>query len=351
MSGTGFNADELKAQALAGGGPRGSGIRDFLLEQHRRFFPLLSYVFAGAIDLQGWPLATLLTGQPGFVQSPDPHTLHIAALPDTEDPANEALSPNREIGILGIDFYTRRRNRANGRIVARDSSGIRIAVGQSFGNCPQYIQMRALAAPGIDPGQAMPKPVERVDQLDLPTRAAIVSADTFFVASRSRPGDGPEYGADISHRGGPPGFVRVDGDQLTIPDFRGNRYFNTLGNLIAEPRASLLFVDFATGDLLQLQGTAEVDWSGATAAQIAGAERLWRFHVTRGWRRRAATSLRWSNPAQLPVHRATDLANVGPTSITRTNRAICIAITNGTSTGEDAAMIATESAPPGLVAR
>jgi uncharacterized protein len=294
VSGTGFNADELMAQTLAGGGPRGSGIRDFLPEQHRRFFSQLPYVFAGAIDLQGWPLATLQTGDPGFVQSPDPRTLHIAALPDAEDPANEALSANREIGILGIDFATRRRNRVNGRIVAHDTSGIRVAVGQSFGNCPQYIQMRVLAPPRFDAGPPVPRPVEFVDRLDPPARAAIVAADTFFVASRSRPGDGAEYGADISHRGGRPGFVRVDGDQLTIPDFGGNRYFNTLGNLIAEPRASLLFVDFATGDLLQLQGTAEVDWSGAAAAQIAGAERLWRFHVTRGWRRRAATPLRWS---------------------------------------------------------
>ena len=294
VSGTGFNADELMAQGLAGGGPRGSTIRDFMPEQHRRFLSQLPYVFAGAVDLQGWPLATLLTGQPGFVQSPNPSTLHIAALPDAGDPANEALSPGREIGILGIDFSTRRRNRANGRIVARDSSGIRIAVGQSFGNCPQYIQMRVLAPPGFDPEPAAPKPVEPLKHLDSPARAAILAADTFLVASRSRPGDGAEYGADISHRGGRPGFVRVDGDQLTIPDFRGNRYFNTLGNLIAEPRASLLFVDFVTGDLLQLQGTAEVDWNGAPASQIAGAERLWRFQVTRGWRRRAATPLRWS---------------------------------------------------------
>src|SRR5271168_1473474 len=168
LNGTGFNADELMAQGLAGGGPRGSGIREFMPEQHRHFFSQLPYVFAGAVDLQGWPLATLLAGQPGFVQSPDPHTLHIAMLPDAEDPANEALSPDREIGILGIDLSTRRRNRANGRIVARDSSGIRIVVGQSFGNCPQYIQTRALAAPGFDPGQSVPRPVEPVDHLDLP---------------------------------------------------------------------------------------------------------------------------------------------------------------------------------------
>jgi hypothetical protein len=81
---------------------------------------------------------------------------------------------------------------------------------------------------------------------------------------------------------------------LSIPDFRGNRYFNTLGNLIGEPRASLLFVDFESGDLLQLQGTACVDWSGAALQGFSGAERLWRFEVLRGWRRRAATPLRWS---------------------------------------------------------
>jgi hypothetical protein len=107
-------------------------------------------------------------------------------------------------------------------------------------------------------------------------------------------GNGAAYGADISHRGGWPGFVRVDGDLLTIPDFRGNRYFNTLGNLIAESRASLLFVDFETGDLLQLQGTAQVDWNGVVAQQFAGAERLWRFHVARGWRRKTTSPLRWS---------------------------------------------------------
>jgi hypothetical protein len=131
-------------------------------------------------------------------------------------------------------------------------------------------------------------------RLDTAAQAAIERADTFFVASRSRAGRGRAYGADISHRGGKPGFVRIDGDVLTIPDFRGNRYFNTLGNLSAEPRASLLFVDFESGDLLQLQGMVQVDWTSAAAAQFAGAERLWSFHVTRGWRRKAALPLRWA---------------------------------------------------------
>ena len=295
MGGSRFNPDELAAQVLAGGGPRGgSGIRDFMPEQHRHFFSQLPYLFVGAIDAAGWPLATLLTGHPGFVWSPDPATLHIAALPGSGDPAAEALTPGREIGILGIDFATRRRGRANGRILSRGPDGVSVAVEQSFGNCPQYIQRRIASSP-IEPAVGASNQPEVLSHLDEAAQAAIERADTFFVASRSRAGDGPAYGADISHRGGPPGFVGVQGGVLTIPDYRGNRYFNTLGNLIAEPRASLLFVDFETGDLLQLQGTAHVDWTDAAARQLAGAERLWRFRVARGWRRMAGSPLRWSS--------------------------------------------------------
>jgi len=294
MDASRFNPDELAAQVLAGGGPRGSGIREFMTEQHRHFFSQLPYLFLGSIDAAGWPLATLLTGHPGFVQSPDPVTLHIAALPDVGDPVAEALAADREIGILGIDFSTRRRNRANGRIQSLETGGITVAVNQSFGNCPQYIQQRVVASSRVEPAEGVSTPVESLDHLDEAAQAAIEHADTFFVASRSRAGRGAAYGADISHRGGLPGFVRVDGDVLTIPDFRGNRYFNTLGNLVAEPRASLLFVDFEAGDLLQLQGSAEVDWKAAAVEQITGAERLWRFRVPRGWRRKAGSPLRWS---------------------------------------------------------
>jgi uncharacterized protein len=290
-----FNPDELSAQTIAGGGPRGGGaIRDFMPDQHREFFALLPYLFVGAVDPAGWPLATLFTGPPGFVQAPDPHTLHIAALPGIGDPAAPGLTPGQDIGVLGIDFSTRRRNRANGRIVSRDAGGIRVAVEQSFGNCPQYIQLRTVSGPRPGSVETPPTAAEPFEHVDAKTRAVIEGADTFLVASRSRPGEGAAYGADISHRGGRPGFVRVAGDVLTIPDFRGNRYFNTLGNLMAEPRASLLFVDFETGDMLQLQGTAQVEWNSGAADQIAGAERLWRFNVVRGWRRRNASPLRWS---------------------------------------------------------
>ena len=287
MTQTPFHADEVAAQTRAGVMTMRAGIRDFMPEQHRGFFAALPYLLVATSDATGWPLATLLEGNPGFVTAPDPATLHIGALPGASDPAAGTIRVADEIGLLGIDFGTRRRNRANGIVSSVDTSGFTVAVRQSFGNCPQYIQRRTLTR-----AHAAGSPVREFASLDPEARSLIQRADTFFVASRSRAAIGPGAGADISHRGGQPGFVRIESDTLLVPDFRGNRYFNTLGNLMGEPRASLLFLDFESGDLLQLQGLASIDWSPAAATRVPGAERIWRLRITRGWYRQHAAALR-----------------------------------------------------------
>jgi hypothetical protein len=287
MSDSVFHADERAAQTRAGVATERSGIRDFMPEQHRSFFARLPYVLVAVNDAAGWPLATLLEGDPGFVASPDPALLRIRALPAGDDPAAGMVRVGDEIGILGIDFGTRRRNRANGIVSSRDAAGFTVVVRQSFGNCPQYIQRRAIARADTVAG-----PARELSSLDSAARSLIQGADTFFVASRSRADIGPAGGADISHRGGRPGFVGISGDTLLIPDFRGNQYFNTLGNLLGEPRAALLFPDFATGDLLQLQGLASIDWGDSAAALVRGAERVWQFQLTRAWYRPRAARLR-----------------------------------------------------------
>jgi predicted pyridoxine 5'-phosphate oxidase superfamily flavin-nucleotide-binding protein len=296
MNATPFHADELEAQSRAGQAAKGAGIRNFMPDQHRSFFELLPYVFVAIPDTNGWPLATMLTGQAGFVHSTDPVTLRVDAMPDVLDPAAVTFSRSREIGILGLDLSTRRRNRANGHIADLDAAGFTVAVRQSFGNCAKYIQRRAAH-------HARPAPVglDPLVRLDAEAQALITRADTFFVASRSRAELRATGGIDMSHRGGRPGFVRVEADTLTVPDFPGNRYYNTLGNLLGEPRGSLLFVDFATGDLLQLQGMVTIDWRTEAGSVVGGAERLWRFEVARGWRRRAASALNWSFIDYSPV--------------------------------------------------
>ncbi|HEY2029031.1 MAG TPA: pyridoxamine 5'-phosphate oxidase family protein [Myxococcales bacterium] len=270
-----FHRGELEAQRLAGIGSAGGGIRPFLTEQLRDFFRDLPFVVAGALDGEQ-PLATVLTGAPGFISSPDATTLNIATALDRSDPAQRAMVPGAAVGLIGIDLATRRRNRANGVVRASDERGLVLGVEQAFGNCPQYIHRREV---DLEVSRA---PVETLARLDVAAQTAIREADTFFVATASREEGG---GVDVSHRGGPRGFVHVDGDTLTIPDYRGNRYFNTFGNLVSNPRAALLFIDFATGALLQVQGTTEIVWDGPELRSFLAAERLWRVRVEGAWRR------------------------------------------------------------------
>jgi predicted pyridoxine 5'-phosphate oxidase superfamily flavin-nucleotide-binding protein len=293
-----FHAGELIAQTLAEVDPPGvGGIRPFMPDQHRAFFPLLPYLFVATTDAEGWPVATVLTGQPGFVQSPDPTTLTVAALPRAREPGAELFTAGRPFGALGLDFATRRRNRANGLITEAGEGGLTLQVLQSFGNCPQYIQTRAVEA-----GPPSTLPAEPIAFPSPEVLAQIARADTMFVATNA---GGENGGVDISHRGGLPGFVRAAGDGLTIPDFRGNRFFNTLGNLVLDPRAALLFVDFETGDLLHLQGRAEIDWEPPPGGWPEGVQRQWRLKVERAWRRPAALPLRWRFGDYSPVTQTT----------------------------------------------
>ncbi|MFD0937363.1 pyridoxamine 5'-phosphate oxidase family protein, partial [Methylobacterium trifolii] len=179
-----FHADEVAAQARAGHvlGAIGA-IRPVMPDQHRDFFAGLSYLFVGGTDAAGAPVATMLTGSPGFVHAPDPGHLRVEARPSPGDPAASHLQPDAEVGILGLDLATRRRNRANGRIVGHDAGGFTLAVDQSFGNCPQYIQRRTIAPMPREAGQT-----EILSGLDPEARGLIAAADTLFVASRARAG-------------------------------------------------------------------------------------------------------------------------------------------------------------------
>ncbi|MEZ4298687.1 MAG: pyridoxamine 5'-phosphate oxidase family protein [Polyangiaceae bacterium] len=280
-------------------------IRDHMPEQHRAFYPRLPFVIAGVVDDEGAPWATLIEGAAGFVSSPDPRSLRIAASPTEGDPAKAALRTGASVGLLGIELSTRRRNRANGRLTRSGPGGHEVHVEQAFGNCPQHIRLRGLSTAGA-PRTTYNGAVERSAGLDAEARQAISAADTFFLASYADVGGDPAArSVDVSHRGGKPGFVRVDGDVLTIPDFSGNRFFNTLGNILLSGRAGLLFVDFTRGDLLQITGSAEIISEGDEVARFEGAERLVRVRVSRMVRRRGAVSLRWTAGELSPSSLAT----------------------------------------------
>lgn len=123
-------------------------IRDYMREQHRQFFAKLPFILVGSVDDAGQPWASILMGEPGFISSPDEHTLTISSQPLYGDPLADVLSTTdaagRDIGLLGIMLDRSRRNRLNGQISDQTESGFSVQVTQSFGNCPKYIQQREL---------------------------------------------------------------------------------------------------------------------------------------------------------------------------------------------------------------
>ncbi|MGH6627127.1 MAG: pyridoxamine 5'-phosphate oxidase family protein [Burkholderiaceae bacterium] len=274
-------------------------IRSFMPEQHREFFAQLPFVIAGTVDARGQPWASVLANPPGFIGSPEPEQLLVRAQPLVQDPLAQTLAKGAPIGLLGIEPHTRRRNRMNGIVERSDGHGFAVRVSQSFGNCPKYIQARrpeylTREAPGA---------VQRGAQLDAAGRQMIRRADTFFIATAhpaAHSSTAATHGVDVSHRGGKPGFVRVDGDTLTVPDFLGNFFFNTLGNIAVHPRAGLLFIDFDTGDLLYLAARAAIVWDGPEVQAFEGAERLLRFQLESVLRVEAALPLRWGQAELSP---------------------------------------------------
>ncbi len=296
-----FHKGELAIQARLGAQERMDRqgrriIREFMPEQHRQFFAQLPYLIVGTVDSSGHPWASILVGEPGFLSSPDQQTLEVTAKPLFGDPLATTLADGIDIGLLGIELHTRRRNRLNGVVNSTDVEGFKVKVAQSFGNCPQYIQSRMFEWVELDP--ATSKPIHEIDTFGETEQAMIAAADTFFIATAYQDQSaGLASGVDVSHRGGKSGFVRMDqNNTLTVPDFAGNCHFNTFGNIELNPYAGLLFIDFQQGNLLYLTGSAEVIWEGVEIAAYEGAERLFRFHLKIGYRIEGSLPLRWSNP-------------------------------------------------------
>ena len=280
-----YHEGELEVQRRAGVAATaervGRIVRSEIPEVAREFLGEQRFAVLAAADGEERVWATLVHGERGFLAASE-HVLRIAARPGPEDPLAGSLAGETDVGVLVIDLATRRRMRINGRARPRGegglwgADGLEIAPREVYANCPKYIQQRSMEPERGAPGASAAK-VERGFALTAAHGRLIAGADTLFIGSRH-----PEAGADASHRGGNPGFVRVDAwDRLTFPDYSGNAMFNTLGNLAADPRAGLLFVDFDQGSTLQLTGRASIDWSREAAGGFRGAERVVGFSVER----------------------------------------------------------------------
>ena len=306
--GSPFHSGEQAMQSRVGSRDRveESGrrfIRDYMPDQHRQFFAQLPLFLVATVDEQGRPWASPLVGSPGFLRSPEPHLLHVAARPLCGDPLNETLRDGAAVGGLGIEFHTRRRNRVNGTVTLDpDRAGFTIRVTQSFGNCPQYINARQCSVLSSPSCHNQSYPAQRRNRLDVAACALITRADTFFIASYYTGSDDQRHGADVSHRGGRPGFVQIkDNGTLLFPDYRGNFLFNTLGNILVNPRCGLLFLDFDSGDALYLTGKGEILWEWPRDdPAFRGAQRLVQFHVDETVHIVSAVPLVWNFLGRAP---------------------------------------------------
>jgi predicted pyridoxine 5'-phosphate oxidase superfamily flavin-nucleotide-binding protein len=246
----GYHAGELAVQRRTGEAEQAQrllrGVDQEIPAAAARFLAEQRLLFT-ATERDGEVWAGVLEGPRGFAHAEDARTIVV-----------DGAAFDGPVGLLALEPATRRRMRANG-----SGDGTRVHTEQVYANCPKYIQRREIV-----PADG-PRPAAR----DL-----IATADTFFIASA-----GPD-GLDISHRGGEPGFVQVDGDRLWFPDYTGNTMYMTLGNLVADGRAGLLFLDWENGNTLQLTGRATVGFEprGVT------------FEIERAVHTEAAVSLRWA---------------------------------------------------------
>lgn len=263
----GFHEGELAVQQRA-------GVRDDAARLARMLEPVQlrggitaflagrTFAVMASRDASGRLWTSPLTGPPGFLEVLSPAVLAVkSGLPET-DPLH-GLPPGQPAGLVVVEFATRRRVRVNGVLASADDGTLTVEVEQAYGNCPQYIRRRDVPAGNVSrPGTE----VRQGAALSPRDADLVTAADTFFLGTVH-----PGRGCDASHRGGPPGFVRVLADgRLRWPDYLGNNLFNSFGNLAVEPAAALLFADFQTGRTLQLSGTAEVEWNAAAPAEEDG---------------------------------------------------------------------------------
>jgi len=250
-----------------------SFVRPEMPQQHRDFFESLPLLFLALLDRTGRPWCVPAFGAQGFVVSPAPDLLELRGTPVLSGELDLDRSAGASVGIVGIDLDSRRRNRMNGRVQHTSDGAMTIQVDQSFGNCPQYIQTRAMAAASDEPKPASRR---RTTLRDPEIRRMVEAADTFFIASRAAGSlAGGSAGIDASHRGGRPGFLGInDDDSLSFPDFSGNRFFNTLGNIESDGRVSLFIPDFGNGDAVLMTGRGAIDWNSALVGSFEGAERI-----------------------------------------------------------------------------
>ncbi|KAL4794743.1 hypothetical protein BDV19DRAFT_389876 [Aspergillus venezuelensis] len=265
-----------------------------LREQHRVFHTSnLPFIPMTAVDEFGRPWAGIAagnSGEKGFIKGDkgdlrclsvygrgwrgDPWFENLKGLAGLLEGDEEGNEERALTAGLGIEFSTRRRNKFAGRVrgfeMVKDHGKeyvVDLEVNEAVGNCPKYINTRTLD-PHPDTNPQLIYQVEHMntgDRLPEDVTNMITSADTIFISTlyKSSPATSSKFPshAGMNARGGLPGFIRVNplnGRTIILPDYSGNRFMSSLGNIEASGVAGFTIVDFESGDVLYLTGTAKI---------------------------------------------------------------------------------------------
>ena len=283
----GWNEGEVRMHQVMHVPEQGYPTRPGLSFHAQRLLHMSSLLALGVVDEQGRPWTTLIGGEAGFARSLGQSIVGVKALADVQqDPVlqtilqhsrnknnqgDDARTDFQEFSALGIHLATRDRVKIQGQLLGagvvsthENISEVQIAfaVKGSLGNCPKYLNKKDLVL-------TTPEPVLLSDTIPLsePALALLSQADLFFITSHQ-----PDS-MSTNHRGGSPGLIRVlqndqDGCILVYPEYSGNRFYQTLGNLIIDPRAGLAIPDFETGNILYLTCTTKVLYGESAASTL-----------------------------------------------------------------------------------
>jgi predicted pyridoxine 5'-phosphate oxidase superfamily flavin-nucleotide-binding protein len=292
-----YHQGELAVQARAGvssGDLRAEDMyRSLMPTGVQRCLATQQLAVLSSMDPEGRIWASMRSGPAGFLRAIDDATVEIGGYFNPDDPLLTNLSAHTQLGMVVIQLMARQRIRLNGTARPLPDGRILLTTRQVYGNCPQYIQARIVTGERDETVAA----ARLGSELEAAQQKSIERADTLFIATSH-----PEAGADASHRGGRPGFVCVENkSRLLIPDYSGNKMFNTLGNIEVYPRAGLLFPDFESGSALQLSGSARTLWDDARIKEFLGARRLLQFDIKRVIELSVATHLRFKFQSYSPT--------------------------------------------------
>ena len=188
----------------------------------------------------------VLSGEPPLVEVADESgvQLHfppgLAPLP----PAPVAC------GGLAISLGQARRARINGLLVSNGGDN-KLVARETFTLCRKYMAPSVALEERPHLGPVACEPLA----LDDPWLSALLArTETSFLASVS-----PDGGPDVAHRGGPPGFLKLDAAarRLTWPEYVGDGVFKSAGNVRATGIMTLLVPDHDSGDGVELIGRGD----------------------------------------------------------------------------------------------